>query len=125
MWVHLPQAGSISSLFVLPSVFQESFIKFPSQSFVHFLLSLIFFVALEVGVPYSCVLYLSIVCVCVYMAVDFCVFFRFISKGPGRSSGRGLSWANMTKQERGVLLSYLVSLKLFSLAAVCVTAFCV
>lgn len=35
----------------------------------------------------------------VYMAADFCVFFRFISKGPGRSSGRWPSWANMTKQE--------------------------
>ena len=56
MWVYLPQAGSIFSLFTLPSVFQESFIKFPPQIFVHSLLSLIFFVALKVGVPYSCVL---------------------------------------------------------------------
>ena len=30
MWVHLPQAGSISNLFMLPSVLQDSFIKFPS-----------------------------------------------------------------------------------------------
>ena len=58
------------------------------------------------------------VCVCVCVCIDFCVFFRFISKGPGRSSGRGLSWANMTNQERGILLPYLVFLKLFSFAAV-------
>ena len=52
------------------------------------------------------------------MCIDFCVFFSFISKGLGRNSGRGLSWANMTNQERGILLSYLVFLKLFSFATV-------
>lgn len=79
MWVHATQAGSISHLFKPPSVFQESYTKFPCQGFVYFLLSSIFFVALEVGVPYD-FNYLSFMYIYI-KAVDFCVF----TLGPANS----------------------------------------